>query len=79
MPREAHREGHDPSASRGHEGLGDFEYLTTAAAQLLPLGATKLVVEALCDVPRQLYVLPLILACPDSASEGTIPDSEQAV
>ena len=62
----AYREGHDASASGRHEGLGDFEQAAPAPAQLLPLLAPKLAVEALCYVARQFYVLLLVRACSKS-------------
>lgn len=58
---EVHRKGHDACAGRGHEGLGDFEDAAAAAAKLLPLVAAEAVVEALGQIPRQLYVLLLVL------------------
>lgn len=58
-----HRERHDSRACGGHEGLWDFEQPPAAPAQLLPLLAPKLAVEALCYVARQLYVLLLVRAC----------------
>ena len=58
-----YRERHDTGARGGHEGLRDFEEPPAAPAQLLPLLAPKLAVEALCYVSRQLYVLLLVRAC----------------
>ena len=65
-----HRERHDARARGRHESLRDLEQPPAAPAQLLRLATPELVVEALRDVARQLYVLPLVLAWSSAAKTG---------
>ena len=68
-----HRERHDARARGRHESLRDLEQPPAAPAQLLCLAPPELVVEALRDVARQLYVLPLVLACGVCVKITTLP------